>query len=106
MEHEQKNKLKKVGLWIAGVTLFILLAGNIVTVTYVVASNKLEINNFSKSVQSLETFKEESVKGQITQAQVNEKLITQLEILTKRVNRLDKAHKYTPLEWDDIQVPK
>jgi hypothetical protein len=109
MDYDKKNKLKRIGLWIGGITLAILLAGNIVTVTYVVASNKIETAKTNDEIAKLDKFRDETIKGTATQAQVNERLINQLQRLDKlewRVNRLDKAHKFTPPEWDNIQVPE
>jgi hypothetical protein len=105
MEHEKKNKLKKIGLWMGGITLAILLLGNIATVSYVLATSKIEITQTNIAIQKLNDFRDGSIEANVTQCKINEQLIAQVERLEKRVNRLDKSHKFSPLEWDEIKVP-
>jgi hypothetical protein len=105
MEQAKKDKWKRWGMWIAGITLAMGIISNIVFVTYNVALGNAKTIQIEKSMEKWLEFREAAIKGNSVQAQINEKLIGQLNSLEWRVNRLDKAHKLPPKEWDDIKVP-
>ena len=101
-EHQAKNgKWKRIGVIVSIATFILALFGNIIFVTYSVARTNAIING-------MESFRIETLKGSTYQAELNQKLINQINTLEKnqienkkRLNRLDKKHGFTPLEWEE-----
>ena len=101
-EHPVKNnKWKRIGVIVSIATFILAMLANIVFVTASVArSNAI--------VEGMESFRIETLKGNGVQAQINDQLMKQLNTLEKnqkknekRLNRIDKNHRYTPLEWEE-----
>jgi hypothetical protein len=105
MEHPEKNKLKRLSLILGVIVGMLAIFADIVFVTYVFAKSDTIFSTF-------ETFRTETVAATNAQVKINEKLMNQLETLDKRglknekrLNRLEKGHRYPPIEWDDVSVP-
>ena len=103
MTMESTIKWKRAGIIVSIAVFVIAMLADIVFVTASVARSNTIVEN-------MESFRVEILKGNLAQVQINERLISQVAELTKakdenkrRLNRLDKKHGLTPLEWDECK---
>jgi hypothetical protein len=105
MEHQEKSSWKKASMFLGVIAAVLAILADIVFVTWVFAKSDSIFSSF-------ESFRVQTIEATNTQIKLNDKLMNQLDVMNqrglkneKRLNRLEKGHKYPPLEWDDVNVP-
>jgi hypothetical protein len=113
--HEKRNRWKSAGVWTALGMFTLAFLSDIVWVTWTVAATSSKVELTSASWEQMNTFRIETIKGNVTQKEINAQLMSQLSqlkyddsvkysTLKYRVDRLDKTHGLQDPSWDNIRV--